>query len=203
MVDRLPRKLAAILYADVAEYSRLTGDDEDATHKALGESLDLISNTIQSHHGEVMHYAGDAVLAKFEAVVDALSGATAIQEQLQFLNAHLPSERMLKFRIGVNLGDVIEDRSDIFGDGVNVAARLEALADPGGICISDAVRTAVGIKLELEYKDIGEQQVKNIAEPVRAYKIVKREDREILPEMPSHRTTRRVLYRCSPIHQHE
>jgi len=184
MVDRLPRKLAAILYADVVEYSRLTGDDEDATHKALSESLDLISNTIQSHHGEVMHYAGDAVLAKFEAVVDALSGATAIQEQLQFLNAHLPSERMLKFRIGVNLGDVIEDRSDIFGDGVNVAARLEALADPGGICISDAVRTAVGIKLELGYKDIGEQQVKNIAEPVRAYKIVKREDKEILPEMP-------------------
>ncbi len=184
MVDRLPRKLAAILYADVVEYSRLTGDDEDATHKALSESLDLISNTIQSHHGEVMHYAGDAVLAKFEAVVDALSGATAIQEQLQFLNAHLPSERMLKFRIGVNLGDVIEDRSDIFGDGVNVAARLEALADPGGICISDAVRTAVGKKLELEYEDLGERKVKNIAEPVRAYKIVKREDKEILPEMP-------------------
>ena len=183
MVDRLPRKLAAILYADVVEYSRLTGDDEDATHKALSESLDLISNTVQSHHGEVMHYAGDAVLAKFEAVVDALSGATAIQEQLQFLNADLPSERMLKFRIGVNLGDVIEDRSDIFGDGVNVAARLEALADPGGICISDAVRTAAGKKLELEYEDLGEQQVKNIAEPVRAYKIVNREDK-ILPERP-------------------
>jgi len=172
MNDRLPRKLAAILYADVAGYSRLTGDDEDATHRALSEFLDLISSTIQIHEGKVMHYAGDAVLARFEAVIDAVSSATEIQKQLGIRNADLPEQRKLQFRIGVNLGDVIEDRGDIFGDGVNVAARLEALAEPAGICISDAVRTAIGKKLPLEYMFIGEQLVKNISEPVRAYRIL-------------------------------
>jgi len=172
MENRLPRKLAAILYADVAGYSRLTGDDEDATHKALSEYLDLITSTIQSNHGTVMHFAGDAVLAMFEAVVDAVSSATAIQELLLSRNSDLPASRKLQFRIGVNLGDVIEDRGDIYGDGVNIAARLEALADPGGICISDAVRSAVGNKLGLVYEDLGEQQVKNITEAVRAYKVV-------------------------------
>lgn len=172
MDDRLPRKLAAILYADVAGYSRLTGDDEDATHRALSDSLDLISITIQSYHGKVMHYAGDAVLAMFDAVVDAVSCATKIQEQLEVQSADLPGQRRLQFRIGVNLGDVIEDRGDIYGDGVNIAARLEALAEPAGICISDAVRTALGHKLPFDYLFIGEQQVKNITEPVRAYRIV-------------------------------
>jgi adenylate cyclase len=172
MENRLPRKLAAILYADVAGYSRLTGEDEDATHKALSAYLDLITSTIQSNHGKVMHFAGDAVLAMFEAVVDAVSSATAIQELLLSRNSDLPASRKLQFRIGVNLGDVIEDRGDIYGDGVNIAARLEALADPSGICISDAVRSAIGNKLGLVYEDMGEQQVKNIAEAVRAYKVV-------------------------------
>ena len=172
MEDRLPRKLAAILYADVAGYSRLTGDDEDATHRALSEYLDLISEIIESHHGQVMHYAGDAVLAKFEAVVNAVSGATDIQKQLAELNDDLADERKLQFRIGVNLGDVIEDRGDIYGDGVNIAARLESLAVSGGICISESVRTAIGNKLNLDYEDMGEQLVKNIAEPVRAYLIM-------------------------------
>jgi adenylate cyclase len=171
MADRLPRKLAAILYADVAGYSRLTGEDEDATHVALSEYLDLISTTINSHGGQVMHYAGDAVLAKFEAVVDALSGAIAIQNELQARNQDLPHERKVRFRIGVNIGDVIEDRGDIYGDGVNVAARLESLAEPGGVCISDAVRTAIGKKLPYQYVSIGEQRVKNIEEPVRAYRV--------------------------------
>jgi adenylate cyclase len=172
MADRLPRKLAAILYADLAGYSRLTGEDEDATHLALSESLDLISTTIESHRGQVMHYAGDAVLAKFEAVVDALSGAVAIQDELRTRNQDLPDEQKVQFRIGVNLGDVIEDRGDIYGDGVNVAARLEGLAEPGGICISDAVRTAIGKQLSYQYASIGEQRVKNIEEPVRAYQVV-------------------------------
>jgi adenylate cyclase len=172
MVDRLPRKLAAILYADVAGYSRLTGEDEDATHLALSEYLDLISTTIESHRGQVMHYAGDAVLAKFEAVVDALSGAVGIQDELRARNQDLPDERKVQFRIGVNLGDVIEDRGDIYGDGVNVAARLESLAEPGGVCISDAVRTAIGKKLSYQYASIGDQRVKNIEEPVRAYQVV-------------------------------
>ena len=114
MTDRLPRKLAAILYADVAEYSRLTGDDEDATHRTLSKYLDLIAHTVDSHRGQVMHYAGDAVLARFDAVVDALSSASDIQRQLADQNIDLPDESKLHFRIGVNLGDVIEDRGDIF-----------------------------------------------------------------------------------------
>ncbi len=171
MDERLPRKLAAILYADVAGYSRLTGEDEDATHRTLREYLDLIASTIESHRGQVMHYAGDAVLAQFTAVLDALSSAVTIQNELQTRNEALPDERKVRFRIGVNSGDVIEDRGDIYGDGVNVAARLEALAEPAGICISDAVRTAIGNKLSVEYVFIGEQRVKNIAEPVRAYRV--------------------------------
>lgn len=175
MDDRLPRKLAAILYADVAGYSLLTGNDEDATHRTLSKYLDLIAHTIDSHHGQVMHYAGDAVLAKFGAVVDAISGATEIQDKLQALNHDLPNERRVQFRIGVNIGDVIEDRGDIYGDGVNVAARLEALAEPGGICISDAARSAIGNKLPFQYVFIGDQKVKNIVEPVRAYRILKQD----------------------------
>ncbi len=174
MDGRLPRRLAAILYADVAGYSRLTGEDEDSTHHRLSEYLDLISSTVERHRGRVMHFAGDAVLAMFEAVVDAVSGALAIQNELQTRNQDLPDERKVQFRIGVNLGDVIEDRGDIYGAGVNVAARLESLADPGGICISDSVRTAVGKKLDLGFEFMGEQEVKNIAEPVRAYRVMLR-----------------------------
>ncbi len=158
MGDRLPRKLAAILYADVAGYSRLSGEDEDATHRRLSEYLDLISATVEDHRGHVMHYAGDAVLAMFDAVVDAVSCATEIQDKLRERNQELPNGRKLPFRIGVNLGDVIEDRGDIYGDGVNVAARLESLADPGGICIADAVRSAIGKKLDLDYEDMGGQE---------------------------------------------
>ena len=172
MVERLPRKLAAILYADVAGYSRLTGDDEDATHRKLREYLDLISESVEQHRGRVMHYAGDAVLAMFDAVVDSLVCATHVQRDLQNRNHDLGDDRKVEFRIGVNLGDVIEDRGDIYGDGVNIAARLEALAAPGGICISDAVRAAVGKKLDLGYESMGDQEVKNIAEPVRAYQVM-------------------------------
>ena len=171
MEQRLPRKLAAILYADVAGYSRLTGDDEDATHRTLSEYLDLISSIIDSHRGQVMHYAGDAVLAQFNAVLDALSAALAIQESLKSRNASLVTERQVRFRIGVNSGDVIEDRGDIYGDGVNVAARLQALAEPGGICVSDAVRAAVGDRLPLNYLPLGDQKVKNIDKPVRAFRV--------------------------------
>ena len=171
MSDRLPRKLAAILYADVAGYSRLTGEDEDGTHRALRAGLDLIASKIREHSGRVVHYAGDAVLADFGTVVDALSSATAIQLDLAGVNADVPEERRVEFRIGVNLGDVIVDGDEIYGDGVNVAARLESLAEPGGICISDAVRTAVGRKLGFHYEDMGAQEVKNIEEPVRSYHV--------------------------------
>jgi adenylate cyclase len=157
MNDRLPRKLAAILYADVAGYSRLTGGDEDATHRRLSEYLDLIADQVTCHGGQVMHYAGDAVLATFGAVVDALLCAAQIQRSLEIHNADLADEQKVQFRTGVNLGDVIEDRGDIYGDGVNVAARLESLAEPGGICISESVRTAVGERLPLIFEDLGEQ----------------------------------------------
>lgn len=172
MDERLPRKLAAIMYADVAGYSRLTGDDEDATHRTLSAYLDLIAQIIVSHQGQVMHYAGDAVLAKFEAVVDALSSATEIQRQIAQQNEALLDDRKVYFRIGLNLGDVIEDRGDIYGDGVNIAARLEGLAKPGGICISEAVRSAVNKNLDMDYEEMGDHALKNIEEPVRVYQVL-------------------------------
>jgi len=170
--DRLPRRLAAILYADVAGYSRLTGDDEDATHRCVTAYLDVISDMVAGHRGEVRHYAGDAVLAQFSAVVDAVSCAVAVQQELGHRNRDLPCQRKVEFRIGVNLGDVIEDRGDIYGDGVNIAARLEGLAEPGGICISGTAHDAIGSKIPVEYRFMGEQNVKNIAKSIRAYQVV-------------------------------
>jgi len=174
--DRLPRKLAAILYADVAGYSRLTGEDEDATHRRLSAYLDFISGSVEHQHGRIMHYAGDAVLAMFEAAADALSCASTIQRDLKERNADLAQERKLQFRIGVNLGDVIEDRGDIYGDGVNIAARLESLAEPGGICVSESVYDAVSNSLPFSYAFMGEQKVKNIEKPVRVYRVMPAED---------------------------
>lgn len=169
---RLSRKLAAILYTDVAGYSRLTGEDEEGTHRRLSEYLDLISAMITQHQGRVVHYAGDAVLADFDTATSALSCAASIQQELAIRNDNLPHERKVQFRIGVNLGEVIVDRDDIYGDGVNIAARLEGLAEPGGICISEAVRTAVGKKLPFSYESLGAQRVKNIATPIRAYRVL-------------------------------
>ncbi len=169
MEDRLPRKLAAILYADVAGYSRLSGQDEDATHRALGEYLDFISTTIESHQGQVMHYAGDAVLAKFAAVVDAISAAVAIQSELRTRNQDLPDDRKVQFRIGVNLGDVIEDRDDIYGDGVNIAARLESLAPPGGVCITGQVAEQIHGKVDVAFGNAGRHNFKNIARPIEVW----------------------------------
>ena len=163
------RKLAAILYADVAGYSRLTGEDEEGTHRILSACLDSIAATIEEHGGKVMHYAGDAVLADFNTASIALACAVAIQKNIEVCNQGIPENRKVRFRIGVNLGEVIVDRNEIFGDGVNIAARLESLAEPGGICISQALRSAVGEKLPLDYDFLGEQHVKNIAQPVQAY----------------------------------
>ena len=166
-----PHRLAAVLYADVAGYSRLTADDEVGTHRHLSERLDAFAATVKRHGGRVMHYAGDAVLAKFDAVVDALACAVDVQRELAVRNSGLPRDRKVEFRIGVNLGDVIEDRGDIYGDGVNIAARLEGIAGPGEICVSEAVRAAVGKKLQLRFEDLGEQTLKNIERPVRAYRV--------------------------------
>jgi len=168
--EPLERKLAAILYADVAGYSRLTGVDEEGTHRTLSTYLDAITETVSSYHGKVLHYAGDAVLVEFGTVSDALTCAIAIQEDLKARNQDFPDDSKVKFRIGINLGEVIADRGEIYGDGVNVAARLESLAEPGGICISGTVYDAISTMLPLAYEFMGDQEVKNIAHPVRAYR---------------------------------
>ena len=167
--EPLERKLAAILYADVAGYSRLTGEDEEGTHRALSAHLDAITDSIEKHNGKVLHFAGDAVLADFTTVSGALICAAAVQQDLEVRNKDIPEKRKVQFRIGVNLGEVIVDRGEIYGEGVNVAARLESLAEPGGICVSGTVYDAIGNKLPLDYEFMGEQSVKNIEKPVRAY----------------------------------
>ena len=168
----LQRKLAAILFADVAGFSRMTDEDEDAAFHSLQTCRDLIASAIDEHRGRLVNSVGDAVLADFSTVIDAMRCATFIQMELQERNEALPTERCIRLRMSVNLGDVIVDASQaIYGNGVNVAARLAGLADPGGICISESVYTAVRNKLPLRYESIGEQRVKNIAEPVGAYRV--------------------------------
>ena len=165
------RKLAAILHADVAGFSRLMGEDEAGTHQALGELRRAVDPLIAAHGGRIVGTAGDSLLADFSSVVDALSCAIEMQRASRAINDPIPPERRLELRIGVNLGDVIIDGDDIFGDGVNIAARLEALAQPGTVCISQTVYDQVRNKLDLDYRPLGSHRVKNIAEPVRAYAV--------------------------------
>ncbi|MCH6581761.1 MAG: adenylate/guanylate cyclase domain-containing protein [Proteobacteria bacterium] len=167
----MDRKLAVILYADVAGYSRLTGADEERTHRILSAYLDLLTKLIGDHGGTVLHYAGDAVLAEFPSIVIAVTCAVEIQRSLAQRNREFPRDQRLEFRIGINLGDVIVDRDEIYGDGVNLAARLESLAEPGGICVSVAVHDQVADKLDVNFEDIGVHEVKNIARPVQAYRV--------------------------------
>src|SRR5580704_18195421 len=150
----MDRKLTAILCADVHGYSRLMGEDEEATHRTLTSYRKLIDSLIEQHHGRFVNSAGDSVLAEFASVVNAVQCAVEVQTALKGANARLASERRMEFRIGVNLGDVIVDGDQIYGDGVNVAARLESLADPGGIYISDTVHAQIKNKLAMNYDDI-------------------------------------------------
>src|SRR5712692_5951848 len=168
----MERKLTAILCADVFGYSRLMGDDEEATLRTLTSYRKLIDGLIQQHRGRFVNSAGDSVLAEFASVVNAIQCAVEIQTTLNAENANIPPEQRMEFRIGVNLGDVMVDGEQIYGDGVNVAARLESLADPGGICISRTVHDQIKNKLALGYEDLGEQSVKNIAEPVRVFRVM-------------------------------
>jgi adenylate cyclase len=165
------RKLTAILCADVYGYSRLMGGDEEATLVTLTAHRKLIDSFIEQHHGRFVNSAGDSVLAEFASVVETVNCAVNIQTALKAENAKLPTERRMEFRIGVNLGDVMVEGDQIYGDGINVAARLESLADPGGICISGTVHEQVRDKLALGYKDSGEQTVKNIARPVHVWRV--------------------------------
>ena len=165
------RKLTAILSADVEGYSRLMGEDEEATIRTLTDYREAISNLIQQYRGRVVDATGDNLLAEFTSAVDAVNCAVEIQRELAERNAGLSYERKMHFRIGVNVGDVIEEGDRIYGDGINIAARVEGLAEAGGICISGRVYDQVENKLDLGYDFLGEQEVKNIAKPVRVYSV--------------------------------
>jgi adenylate cyclase len=175
IMERVERKLAAIVSADVKGYSRLMGDDEVATIRTLTTYREVITTLITQHRGRVVDTPGDNLLAEFASVVDAVQGAVEIQRELKTHNADLPASRRMEFRIGINLGDVIVEGERIYGDGVNIAARLEGLADAGGICIAgnvyDQVETKLGA-LGVTYEFLGEQTVKNIVRPVPAYRVV-------------------------------
>jgi len=170
--QEIKRKLAAILSADVKGYSRLMEEDEVGTIHCLNAYKEVMAGLIQHHHGRVVDAPGDNVLAEFGSVVDAVECAVEIQKELETRNADLPENRKMEFRIGVNLGDVIEDGEQILGDGVNIAARLESLSEAGGIYISGTAFDHVKNKLNLGYKYLGEQTVKNILEPVRVYQVL-------------------------------
>jgi adenylate cyclase len=166
------RRLAAIIAADVVGYSRLMGADEEGTHKRVKAHLvELLDPKIREHHGRIVKTTGDGVLAEFASVVDAVRCAGEIQRAMVDRDLDLAEERRLRFRIGVNLGDVIADGGDIYGDGVNIAVRLEGLAAPGSICVSGTVRDHIGDRLPYTFTDMGEQSVKNIARPVRVYAV--------------------------------
>jgi len=166
------RKLTAILSADVKGYSRLMGEDEAQTVKTITAYREVMSTLIKQHRGRVIDSPGDNLLAEFASVVDAVQCAVAVQKEFQARNAELPENRRMVFRIGINLGDVIQEGDRIYGDGVNIAARLEGLAEGGGICISGTAFDQIGKKLALGYEFLGEQTVKNIEKPVRAYKVL-------------------------------
>ena len=196
--SQLKQRLAAILAADVAGYSRLMAADDRATVAALDAARAVFRTEIESNQGRVIDMAGDSVLAVFEIATGAVSAGMAIQQELKALNADVPEDRRMRFRIGVHLGDVIEKADGtIYGDGVNIAARLEGLAEPGGITVSESIRTAVKGKIGASFEDQGEQTVKNIAEPVRAYRVKLERDKTAkttaaiggidlsLPEKPS------------------
>jgi TolB-like protein/class 3 adenylate cyclase len=172
--ERVERRLAAILCADVVEYSRLMGADEEKTLAVLkSHRRELIDPLIDQHRGRIFKTTGDGMLIEFASVVEAVRYAVVVQRGMEDRNANLAESERIRFRIGINVGDVMVDEGDMFGDGVNVAARIEALAGPGEICVSSSVREQVGEKLPIGFADLGEHSVKNIARPVRVYRVEK------------------------------
>src|SRR6266536_1076723 len=170
--DRVDRRLAAILAADIAGYSRLMGVDEEATLRQLkAHRKELVDPKITEHRGRIVKTTGDGMHVEFGSVVDAVRCAVDIQRCMVGRNSEVPTEKRIQFRVGINLGDIIIDGDDIYGDGVNVAARLEALADPGGIMVSRVVHDQVQDKLSFDFDDTGDQTVKNIARPVGVHRV--------------------------------
>jgi adenylate cyclase len=180
----LERKLVAILAADVEGYSRMMEIDEEGTLATLSAHRAITDELIAHHGGRIFNTAGDSVLAEFASVFAAVDCAVEMQRELAFANGPLDEDKRLKFRIGINVGDVMVKDGDIFGDGVNIAARLEGLAEPGGICISRGVRDQIRHKLPHMFEDLGEQAVKNIAQPVRCFRILPREGKPAPPPAP-------------------
>ncbi len=170
--ERVQRRLAAILAADVVGYSRLVGMDEEGTIERLKAlSNELIDSCIAKYDGRIVKTMGDGMLVEFPSVVDAVRYAVEVQQAVAEREADIPEDRRIAFRVGVNLGDIVIDGDDILGDGVNVAARLEGLAEPGGICVSGTVHEHVAGKLDAVFEDLGKQSFKNIAEPIGAYRV--------------------------------
>ena len=176
MPENFKRKLTAILSADAVGYSRLMAEDETATVKTIASYREIMASLIKQHRGRVVDSPGDNLLAEFSSVVDAVQCAVAVQSEFQTRNAELAENRRMEFRIGINLGDVIDEEDRIYGDGVNVAARLEALADPGGVCVSKTAFDQIETKLPLGYEYLGQQSVKNIPKPVGAYRVLMKPD---------------------------
>jgi adenylate cyclase len=193
----MERRLAAILAADVVGYSRLMGEDEAGTLAAItAHRKELIDPKVSQYNGRIVKLMGDGALMEFASAVDAVSFAAEVQCIMQERNKDVPKNRQIVYRIGINIGDIIIEGDDIFGDGVNVAARLEGLAEPGGICIARNVFKHIKNKLDVKFQDMGEQKLKNIAEPVRTYQIVtnyedagsaaiKADEPPALPDKPS------------------
>src|SRR5215831_14784533 len=188
------RKLAVIFAADVAEYSRLMGLDEVGTLRRLQAYRVILDGLIAAHRGRIFNTAGDSVVADFASAVDAVECAVAVQEALAGENVYQPAEKQMQFRIGVHIGDVIIQGDNLLGDGVNIAARLEALAEPGGICVSGAVHDQIGSKVPVSFVELADPQMKNIAQRVRTYRLERKAavtDRAtvapplVLPDRPS------------------
>ena len=188
------RRLAAILAADVAGYSRLMGADEEGTHAALKVYRhEIIDPKIAEHHGRIVRIVGDGLLVEFASVIAAVRWAIEVQRAMGERNAGLPQEKRIEFRMGINAGDIIIDGTDIWGDGVNVAARLETLAEPGGICVSSRVQEDVHGGLEIAFEDIGEQQLKNIVRPVRVYRVRLKGATKAAPAQHPHKPSIAIL----------
>src|SRR5580704_14842705 len=177
----LERKLATILSADVAEFSRLMGEDEEQTLRVFREHKKVFESLVAMHRGRIFNTAGDAILAEFGSAVEAVRCATDIQAAVRTRNDQLPASRQVRFRIGINLGDVMVQGPDLLGDGVNVAARLQTAAQPGGICLSGSVYDQIRNKLSLSFQSLGEKSYKNIQQPVRTFSITEADGSGVIP----------------------